>query len=501
MSIRGANTSAIWTAIGLVIGLSSSPARGTTINVPSQEPTIQAAIHSSAVGDTVLVQPGVYVENVNFAGLDIVVGSLYLTTGDTGVIAQTIIDGNALGSVVTFLLGETSDAALVGFTIRNGLAVRGGGIHCSSASPTIAHNLIVDNQFDARDSVGYGAGIYCRDSHATIVNNVIRDNSYLGFSHNYAGGIFSESCDLDVRDNTIAYNSSQNVGGGLCLLNSTGVIGGNTFLGNSSRYGGAISCGMYSAPTICFNVMYQNEAVGMGDGMDIWDGSSPLVINNTIVNNGDMGIWWDLATPTVVNCIVWGNDVSGNVAADVLYCDIEGGFAGGIDIMEQEPLFRNPAAGDFHLMSVACGDSVDSPCIDAGHPDYIDLYVGCQQGLGTSRSDMGAYGGNIEPATDITDANQTLPGRLILRQNYPNPFNPSTTIEYVLPVRATVRLQVFDALGRLVRTICDESRPAGVNSFVWDGTDQGGRTVASGAYLYQIRVGDRKHSRKMLLLR
>ena len=64
-----------------------------TINIPADYPTIQEGIDAASPGDTVLVQPGTYVENINYNGQNIVVGSLTLTTGDSAYISQTIIDG------------------------------------------------------------------------------------------------------------------------------------------------------------------------------------------------------------------------------------------------------------------------------------------------------------------------------------------------------------------------------------------------------------------------
>ncbi len=64
------------------------------INVPGDQPAIQAGITASSAGDTVLVQPGTYYENINFTGKNIAVASLFLTTGDTAYISQTIINGN-----------------------------------------------------------------------------------------------------------------------------------------------------------------------------------------------------------------------------------------------------------------------------------------------------------------------------------------------------------------------------------------------------------------------
>jgi len=81
--------------------------------------TIQYGINQTSNGDTVLVYPGTYAENINYNGKNIVVGSLYLTTSDTSYISSTIIDGNQAGSVVTFENGEDTTAVLSGFTIQN----------------------------------------------------------------------------------------------------------------------------------------------------------------------------------------------------------------------------------------------------------------------------------------------------------------------------------------------------------------------------------------------
>ena len=67
------------------------PAAATIINIPDDYPTIQEGIDASIDGDTVLVQPGTYVENINFNGHNVVLGSLFLTTEDTIYISQTKI--------------------------------------------------------------------------------------------------------------------------------------------------------------------------------------------------------------------------------------------------------------------------------------------------------------------------------------------------------------------------------------------------------------------------
>jgi len=75
-----------------------------------------------------LVQPGTYLENINFNGENIVLGSLFLTTSDTTYISNTIIDGTQSGAVVTFKSGEDSTTQLIGFLITNGFH-HPGGIH------------------------------------------------------------------------------------------------------------------------------------------------------------------------------------------------------------------------------------------------------------------------------------------------------------------------------------------------------------------------------------
>ena len=97
------------------------------IDVPDDFETIQGGIEAADDGDTVLVHPGTYVENINFLGKAITVASLFLTTGDTAYIDSTVIDGNANGhSVVVFCNEETEDAILTGFTIQNGSTDYGG---------------------------------------------------------------------------------------------------------------------------------------------------------------------------------------------------------------------------------------------------------------------------------------------------------------------------------------------------------------------------------------
>lgn len=102
-----------------------------------------------------------------------------------------------------------------------------------------------------------------------------------------------------------------------------------------------------------------------------------------------------------------------------------------------------------------------------------------------------------------------LPTEFALKPNYPNPFNPSTTIAYQLPRASRVQVEIYDLLGQRVRTLVSGARAPGRYQVRWDGTNQLGRPVGSGIYIYRLIAsplnGDRnqvfRQTRKMILLR
>jgi len=83
----------------------------------------------------------------------------------------------------------------------------------------------------------------------------------------------------------------------------------------------------------------------------------------------------------------------------------------------------------------------------------------------------------------------------------PNPFNPFTSIRFSLGHPARVRLLIFDVSGALVRRLADRAMPAGDYHLTWDGTNDRGRPLASGAYFYRLEADDVIEARKLILLR
>ncbi len=94
-----------------------------------------------------------------------------------------------------------------------------------------------------------------------------------------------------------------------------------------------------------------------------------------------------------------------------------------------------------------------------------------------------------------------LPDKYALQQNFPNPFNPITTIQYELPKQELVQIIIFDLLGHQVKRLVDGIQGAGLNSIVWDATNDHGQPVSAGIYIYQLQAGGFLQTRKMILLK
>lgn len=102
---------------------------------------------------------------------------------------------------------------------------------------------------------------------------------------------------------------------------------------------------------------------------------------------------------------------------------------------------------------------------------------------------------------DVKKNDLSVPREFALNQNYPNPFNPSTQISFSLPKSEYVKLEVYDMVGRLVKSLASTTMSAGNFTLTWDGNDQNGVRVASGMYLYRLQAGSFTSVKKMLLLK
>ena len=106
-----------------------------------------------------------------------------------------------------------------------------------------------------------------------------------------------------------------------------------------------------------------------------------------------------------------------------------------------------------------------------------------------------------QPKVPVAVPEETPVATFHLRQNYPNPFNPRTTIAFTLPAKSLVSLRVYDAAGRLVRTLAKGEFTAGPHAIEWNGTSNAGTKAASGVYFYRLQAGELTSTRKMVLLK
>ncbi|TET45302.1 T9SS type A sorting domain-containing protein [candidate division TA06 bacterium] len=101
----------------------------------------------------------------------------------------------------------------------------------------------------------------------------------------------------------------------------------------------------------------------------------------------------------------------------------------------------------------------------------------------------------------MTAAITRRPTSVSLMPGVPNPMNSETVIRYTITNESEVSLKVYDVTGSVVKTLVNESVPAGYHSAVWNGTNDAGNKVASGVYFYRLTAGDFNQSRKLVVLR
>jgi len=119
---------------------------------------------------------------------------------------------------------------------------------------------------------------------------------------------------------------------------------------------------------------------------------------------------------------------------------------------------------------------------------------------GTTFSPAIVPGGLWYQWVDVAE-NDNLPAVFTLYQNYPNPFNMDTEIGFGLPTSGRVTLDIFDILGRKIRTLVSDNLEAGYHSYRWNSVDDNGAQVSSGLYFYKLQTGETDAIKKMLLLK
>ena len=356
------------------------------INVPADQPTIQAGLNVAGEGDTVLVSAGTYVENIIWPTIN---GIKLIGIGEE----TCIIDGDSLASVIRFEedLDVIIDTAtlITGFTIQNGYAQgeypnnSGGGIYFYSSSPSLENVTITNNSVSV-----HGGGIFCQENSNPSLNNVtIMDNMALD-----GGGIDCVDSNPSLENITISGNLASFRAGGIMCHSSNPNLENVTIINNtSSSYSGGIAC-MNSSP-ILRNVTIANNSSSLIGGIYCRSNSSPILINCILWNNSPQEIYF----------LDWDNPNSIIIA----YSDIQGGEEGIVTNdngtvyweegnIDTDPLFFDAENGDYHLTE-------NSPCIDAGTAFFIwegDTLVNMNEDeYNGNAPDMGAFESEGEQQT------------------------------------------------------------------------------------------------------
>jgi hypothetical protein len=473
-------------------------AKAATINVPSDQASIQGGINAANNGDTVLVAPGTYYENIDFKGKAITV------TSSAGA-AATIIDGGAAPGLATviFKSGELRSSVLSGFTIQNGGNVTyssfgGGGVYVDGTAPTILNNIITGNACNGI-SVNFGAALIQGN---TISNTQDPNDEYCSFAGSglALGGTGTAGGSI-VIGNTIENNKLGVAnGGGIAIFYAEGSVIQNNVIRNNVSGPGGITVDGTDGLIFVQNLVYGNAAVGEinyplpsgGGGLTILvpgNGPAPyygVIANNTFFNNtvssteyvsSQVYLDGDISQYLFANNIVYGLQTFPAIACSGPYsylsptpvvvdhndvfnpsgptytglCSAETGTNGNISA---DPLFTNSGSGDFHLIS-------GSPAIDSGDNSVLADLAARNISLTTDLDgnprlqkatiDMGPYEYLLKPDFSITAS----PASLTVV-----PGQSGTSTISVTPVNGFTSSVSFSCSGLPVGTTCSFSPAA-----------------------------------------
>ena len=354
-------------------------------------------------------------------------------SGSSLTISNCVITGNAGGIYVA-----GGSPAILNNEIEGNTCYVGAGIACSGDSVLIAGNLISGNR-----AYWGGAGIRCAGS-VTIENNTIVDNTAGGGPWSASGGgVVCVYANAVIRDNTISHNDGAGGGGGLNCINYSHVSVSNNLIcaNTTNEYGGAIRIDSGSL-VLEYNTIAGNSA-GLGNAIYATDHAAVWPATGNILwgNSGTSG--WEIYLENARLTMDYSDVPRGEGG---VYADDQSVLASGPGMIDVDPLFADPAHGDYHLMSnggrydLALGlppeddaawvcDALTSPCIDAGDPAAAYSNEPAPNG---GRVNLGTYGN-----TDQASKTDTRPPTANIVHVIPDPRTTAVggiTIVFTEPV-------------------------------------------------------------------
>ena len=154
-------------------------------------------------------------------------------------------------------------------------------------------------------------------------------------------------------------------------------------------------------------------------------------------------------------------------------------------------LYDNQLTGEIpdsicSLVENNCNINISNNQLCPPYPSCIEDYVGEQDTTNCGQ---------------VSIIDETFPITYNLYNAYPNPFNPVTTLQYDLPEDGLVNITIYNMMGRVVSNLVSSQQNAGYKSIQWNATNNAGKPVSAGIYLYEIQAGKFRQTKKMVLLK
>ncbi|MGQ0722656.1 MAG: FlgD immunoglobulin-like domain containing protein [Candidatus Eiseniibacteriota bacterium] len=411
--------SAVWL---LLATFGSSTGSAEVLRVPGDFASLSAAVAAASPGTRIEIGPGRYSPSTTGESFPISFAGRNLEIRGAGA-GRSVLHAEGRGSLFVFEAGDAS--RIWGLTLAGGIAARGGAVRIEDASPELSGLHFTGHRSDS------GGDALCIRSGSPRVTNCL-----------------VERCGPE--------------GPTVLVLAGNPVFERLTLHGNG---GASFEIHGDSSPVIRQTIVSRpGDPRGPAVGLHVVTGAGlgvPILEANLFAGCFDGAVLVEGESSEIVDSI--REDARRN---------------GGL--REGDPLFADPAAGDFRLTAA-------SPA--------RRFAVG---------GEIGAYGGPEPLRLQVTAdewADLAAPGRSLLGPSVPNPFAPTTTIPFTVETGGVVDLGIYNVLGQRIRTLHSGDLPPGEHTRVWDGRDDRGGDAPPGIYFVRVTQGTSTESMRIVLVR